>query len=75
MKMNVSAVDRVIRAVLGIGLLVVYFVAPQSGWTLASLIVGLVFVATAAIGWCPIYALLHVSTRHEKGPDLTEKHA
>ncbi len=55
---NIGAVDRVIRAVLGIGLLSLVFIGPHTPWGW----VGLIPLATAAIGWCPAYTLLGLKT-------------
>ncbi|MCG6872286.1 MAG: DUF2892 domain-containing protein [Gammaproteobacteria bacterium] len=54
---NVGKVDRIIRLVLGVALLAAGWVY-QSWWGLA----GLVPLGTAAIGWCPPYALLGINT-------------
>jgi hypothetical protein len=63
MKTNESALDRVIRVVLGVALLVLYFMHVVTGT------LGIVFVVLAAIalitgivGFCPLYALLKLST-------------
>jgi hypothetical protein len=55
---NIGAVDRVIRVVLGIGLLSLVFIGPHTPWGW----VGLIPLATAAIGWCPAYTLLGLKT-------------
>lgn len=58
MTRNVGAVDRLIRLVVGIGLLSLIFVGPQTWWGL----LGLLPLGTALIGWCPPYAMLGIST-------------
>lgn len=58
---NVHNVDRIVRVLLGLGLLSLLFIGPVPGWGLAGLL-GLVLLATAAMGSCPIYTLLGVST-------------
>ena len=55
---NIGAVDRVIRAVLGIGLLSLVFIGPHTPWGW----VGLIPLTTAAIGWCPAYTLFGLKT-------------
>ena len=55
---NVGAVDRAIRLVAGIVLLALVFVGPQTRWGY----IGLVLIATAAVGYCPLYQILGVST-------------
>ena len=58
---NEHPIERVVRAVLGLGLLSLLLVGPVPGWGLAGL-VGLVPLATAAVGSCPIYTMLGIST-------------
>ncbi|GBE40755.1 hypothetical protein BMS3Bbin09_00641 [bacterium BMS3Bbin09] len=51
MKCNVGKTDRIIRVILGVVIIGagVYF---QSWWGA----IGIIPLATAAIGWCPAYA-------------------
>jgi hypothetical protein len=58
---NVHTYERVARVLLGLGLLSLLFIGPVPGWGLAGLL-GLVMLFTAAVGSCPIYTLLGVST-------------
>ena len=58
---NEGTVDRVVRVVLGLGLLSLLAVGPVPGWGLAGLI-GVVPLATAALGSCPLYTLFGLST-------------
>lgn len=63
MKTNEGGIDRALRAVAGIALI---------GLTLAGTIgpwgwIGIVPLATAAIGWCPLYTVLGVNTCGAKG--------
>lgn len=55
---NEHNVDRWLRIVLGLGLLSLVFVGPQTYWGL----LGLVPLATGTLGTCPLYSLLGVST-------------
>lgn len=55
---NESVVDRAIRVVLGLAILSLFFVGPQSPWAL----LGLIPLVTGAVGSCPLYRLLGVST-------------
>lgn len=55
---NIGAVDRVIRAVLGVGLLALVFLGPQTPWGW----IGLIPLSTAVIGWCPLYTLFGLKT-------------
>ena len=60
---NVGPIDRLIRLATGVALVavalggVVSAPAVYVAWVLAA-----VMLATGAIGFCPLYALLHVST-------------
>lgn len=58
MKQNVGTIDRAIRAIVGIGLISLVFVGPQTVWGW----IGVVPLATAIIGWCPPYSLLGINT-------------
>jgi hypothetical protein len=55
---NEGTIDRAIRIVLGLAILSLAFVGPQSplGY------IGLVPLATGLIGFCPLYRLLGLST-------------
>jgi hypothetical protein len=57
MKANVGKVDRTVRAIAGFAALAAGFYF-QSWWGA----IGLIFLGTAAIGWCPPYALLGLNT-------------
>ena len=58
MKCNIGKIDRIIRAVVGVAA-VAYGV--MNGSIIAGLIGG-ILLFTAAIGWCPPYALLGINT-------------
>lgn len=58
MTSNVGTVDRVLRVLIGLGLLSLIFFGPKTLWGL----VGLVPLATAAAGFCPLYRLVGLST-------------
>lgn len=56
---NLGSTDRMLRAALGIAGLSLVYVGPHTPWGY----LGLVPLITAAIGYCPLYALLGISTR------------
>jgi len=58
MKANVGTVDKVIRILLGAGLISLVFIGPQTPWGW----VGVIPLATGLISFCPLYRLLGVST-------------
>jgi len=62
MKRNESNQDRGIRAVLGIIALLVGLLAAGGFLRALLIIVGLVLVITAAVGFCPLYRLLGIYT-------------
>jgi hypothetical protein len=58
MNRNEGNLDRALRAIVGIGLI---------GATLAGAIgpwgwIGVVPLATATVGWCPLYSMLGINT-------------
>ncbi len=55
---NEHSVDRVIRVVLGLGLLSLVWIGPQTAWGW----VGLVPLVTGLVGSCPLYRLFGIST-------------
>lgn len=55
---NMGTMDRAIRAVVGIILIALVFVGPQTAWGW----IGLIPLATAAIGVCPAYMPLGMNT-------------
>lgn len=62
MTCNVGIIDKVIRVIAGLGLLLYGVVtAPQTG-SFAIAIVGLVLLITALISFCPLYAILGINT-------------
>ena len=64
MQKNVGNIDRGVRGLIGITLLLIFFVAPPASalfyW--GSLVVGIVMAGTAAIGWCPPYMIFGINT-------------
>ncbi|SDI66248.1 YgaP family membrane protein [Aliiruegeria lutimaris] len=63
MTKNMGSADRIARVVIGVVLLILAFSAGWSTlWTAIAAIVGLVMLATAAMGYCPPYAILGIKT-------------
>ena len=58
MKANEGSADRAMRVVLGVILLAMVFVGPQSLWGL----VGIVPLLTGLLGYCPLYAVFGFNT-------------
>ena len=62
---NEAGWDRIARVVLGIVLLVVGLgVVGGTGVTVLA-VVGLIPLLTGAVGYCPIYSVLHLRTNHQ----------
>ena len=69
MKLNISGADRIIRVILGLVLIVLLFTV-ENGWRWGGLF-GFILLGTAAMNWCPVYAILGISTR-KTGPAHTD---
>jgi len=59
MKLNEGALDRVLRIILGLVVLSLVFVGPKTAWGY----LGVIPLLTGLVGFCPLYALLRISTR------------
>jgi hypothetical protein len=57
-KTNVGGIDRILRIVVGIVLIAIVFVGPQTPWGW----IGLVPLATGLLQTCPLYSLLGFSS-------------
>lgn len=55
---NVGTIDKVFRIIIGLGLLSLVFIGPQTLWGL----LGIVPLATVLLGWCPVYSLFGLSS-------------
>ncbi len=60
MKTNVGSADKIVRIVVGIGLLSLFFILEGSMKFLG--LIGIVPIATALMGWCPLYSVIGVNT-------------
>lgn len=58
MKTNVGGIDRILRIVLGLVLIALTLTGTIGAWGW----IGVVPLATAAFGFCPLYTLLGFST-------------
>lgn len=58
-KTNVGSADRILRIVLGIGLLALVFVGPKTPWGW----IGLVPLLTGLMSSCPLYSILGWTSR------------
>ena len=60
---NVGGIDRVLRILVGLGLLSLVFVGPQTPWGW----IGAVPLLTGLTGWCPAYLPFGWSTKGKAG--------
>jgi hypothetical protein len=59
---NIGPAERIVRAVLGVGILSLAFVGPRTPWAY----LGIIPLLTALLGWCPLYRLMGFSTLRKK---------
>ena len=55
---NEHTVERALRVIVGIAVLSLYFVGPQTPWAL----LGIIPIVTGLVGSCPLYTIFGVST-------------
>lgn len=60
-KINEGSADRIIRVVVGVVLLALFFLNPDAGWKWFTLI-GIIPLITGLFGWCPLYSIVGIST-------------
>lgn len=58
MTTNIHTIERVIRVIVGLGLVSMAFVGPANLWFL----LGLIPLVTGVVGWCPPYAMFGINT-------------
>ncbi len=58
MTANIGILDRALRVLLGVGLIAIVFVGPETPWGW----IGVVPLLTAAVRFCPAYRLLGLRT-------------
>jgi hypothetical protein len=64
MKVNEGSLDRIIRVILGLIILSLWFVLQGNAKYLA--LIGLIPILTALIGWCPLYSIFGLNTCKRK---------
>nr|WP_321359422.1 DUF2892 domain-containing protein [uncultured Hyphomonas sp.] len=57
-KTNEGTIDRVLRVIVGLALIAIVFVGPQTPWGW----IGLVPLLTGLAGTCPLYTILGIRT-------------
>jgi Protein of unknown function (DUF2892). len=63
---NMGMTDRIVRAIVGIGLLLLAFLVVTGVWQIVFWIVAAILLITAVIGFCPAYFPFHFSTKKSK---------
>ena len=64
MKQNMGLIDRIVRLIVAAAAGVLYFTGVVTGvWGIVLLVVGGIFIVTAALGFCPIYLPFGISTK------------
>lgn len=67
MKTNMGNADRAIRVILAIVAAVLYFTGTVTGtWGMVLLVLGGIFLAVSAIGYCPLYAIFGINSCKNK---------
>ncbi len=63
MKQNVGTIERIVRGIIGIVAIAAYFLGWVQGTVaIVALVVGIVMLFTAIVGWCPPYAIFGINT-------------
>lgn len=58
MEKNIGNLDKAVRVLVGLVLIALVFVGPQTPWGW----IGVPVIAIALFGWCPLYSVLGVKT-------------
>lgn len=64
MEKNIGHADKVIRIIVGLAILSLFFILEGNSRWFA--LIGLGPILTTFIGWCPAYTLIGISTRKTK---------
>lgn len=63
MKKNMGAADRIIRIIVAIVLAILFFTHTVTGTAgIVIIIIAAVFLATAFVGFCPLYTIFGIKT-------------
>jgi hypothetical protein len=58
MTANVGGLDRALRIIIGLALISLVYIGPQTPWGW----IGVVPLLTGAVGWCGLYTVLGLNT-------------
>jgi hypothetical protein len=65
MKKNMGSLDRTLRIIAGLVLILLVFVGPQTPWGW----LGLILIGTSLVSWCPLYIPFKISTIKKNKPE------
>ncbi len=66
MKKNMGTIDRLIRTIIAIAIVILYFTGQITGTAAVILgILAVIFLLTSAVSFCPLYVPLKINTRKE----------
>jgi hypothetical protein len=66
MKENVGGLDRLVRLLIAVGAIYLFFTGDRPTWEYGALVVGAILALTAITGFCPLYRLIGVNTCRKK---------
>lgn len=58
LKSNVGSIDRIARVIIGLLIVSLAFVGPQSPWAY----LGIILIVTGFISFCPLYRILRLNS-------------
>ncbi len=64
MKINMGLIDRIVRIIIAIGIVILYFSSAINGvWAVILLVVAGIFLITSVIGFCQLYTVFKWNTK------------
>lgn len=67
MKINMGKIDRILRFLLGVLVIYLYFTNQISGlWAIVLGIFAIIFIITSFVGFCPVYTLFGIRTNKKE---------
>jgi len=67
MKKNMGMTDKIIRTLIAVVMLVLYFTNVVTGTLgIVLIVVSLVFLLTSLVSFCPLYAVLGISSKQKE---------
>jgi hypothetical protein len=67
MKKNIGSLDKIIRVLIGLVIVALYFAGLISGTLAITLLaIAVIFILTTIFGTCPIYLMLGMSSKKER---------